>query len=103
MASDCAVHVQAETIAASITIALAAEAEVRRIEARYSRYRGDSELARINLVAAVGGATDLRNDDLRQSFDAIEKSLHAPDRLDHASRAVFGRKAIAHQFQIGAR
>jgi thiamine biosynthesis lipoprotein len=59
MASDCAVHVQAETIAASIMIALAAEAEVRRIEARYSRYRGDSELARINLVAAAGDAIDV--------------------------------------------
>lgn len=59
MASDCAVHVQAETAAASATTALAAEAEVRRIEARYSRYRGDSELARINRVAAAGGATDV--------------------------------------------
>jgi len=34
-------------------------AEVRRIEARYSRYRADSELTRINLVAAAGGATDV--------------------------------------------
>jgi FAD:protein FMN transferase len=59
MASDCAVHVQAEAAAASAMIALAAEAEVRRIEARYSRYRDDSELARINLVAAAGGATDV--------------------------------------------
>jgi thiamine biosynthesis lipoprotein len=59
MASDCAVHVQAETPAASTMIALAAEGEVRRIEARYSRYRGDSELARINRVAAVGGTTNI--------------------------------------------
>jgi thiamine biosynthesis lipoprotein len=59
MASDCAVHVQAETAAASAAIAVAAEAEVRRIEARYSRYRVDSELTRINLVAAAGGATDV--------------------------------------------
>ena len=59
MASDCAVHVQAETPAASAMIAIAAEAEVRRIEARYSRYRGDSELARINCVAAAGGTTDI--------------------------------------------
>jgi FAD:protein FMN transferase len=59
MASDCAVHVHAETFAASTMIAMAAEAEVRRIEARYSRYRADSELARINLVAAAGGATDV--------------------------------------------
>jgi thiamine biosynthesis lipoprotein len=37
----------------------AAAAEVRRIEARYSRYRGDSELARINKVAATGGIIDI--------------------------------------------
>jgi FAD:protein FMN transferase len=59
MASDCAVHLQGETVAASVMIAIAAEAEVRRIEARYSRYRADSELARINRVAAAGGATDV--------------------------------------------
>jgi thiamine biosynthesis lipoprotein len=59
MASACAVHVQAETAAASAMIAIAAEAEVRRIEARYSRYRDDSELARINRVAAAGGATEI--------------------------------------------
>jgi thiamine biosynthesis lipoprotein len=59
MASDCAVHLQAETAAASAMIAAAAEAEVRRIEARYSRYRADSELTRINGVAAAGGATDI--------------------------------------------
>jgi thiamine biosynthesis lipoprotein len=59
IASACAVHVQAETQAASTMIAISAEAEVRRIEARYSRYRADSELSRINLVAAAGGATDV--------------------------------------------
>lgn len=59
MASDCAVHLQAETPAASRNIALAAEGEVRRIEARYSRYRADSELSRINRVAAAGGETDI--------------------------------------------
>ena len=59
MASDCAVHVQAETPAASAMIAIAAEAEVGRIEARYSRYRADSELKRINDVATAGGATDI--------------------------------------------
>lgn len=59
MASDCAIHVQAETVAASTGIAIAAEAEVGRIEARYSRYRADSELSRINRVAAAGGATDI--------------------------------------------
>jgi len=59
MASASAVHLQAESLASSTLIALAAEAEVRRIEARYSRYRTDSELARINTIAAAGGSTDI--------------------------------------------
>jgi FAD:protein FMN transferase len=59
MASACAVHLQAESPASSAVIALAAEAEVRRIEARYSRYRSDNELARINAVAAMGGSVDV--------------------------------------------
>ncbi len=59
MASACAVHVQGSNPAASATIAAATEAEVRRIEARYSRYRSDSELARINAVAARGGSTEI--------------------------------------------
>ncbi len=57
MASACAVHLQRD--GTSAMIALAAEAEVRRIEARYSRYRADSELARINAIAAAGGSTDV--------------------------------------------
>ena len=59
MASACAVHVQADRPTTSAMIAAAAEAEVRRIEARYSRYRPDSELARINAVAACGGSTEI--------------------------------------------
>jgi thiamine biosynthesis lipoprotein len=75
MASDCGVHVQAESLAASTMIALAAEAEVGRIEARYSRYRADSELARINLVAAAGGATDV--DPETAGLIAYAKACHA--------------------------
>ena len=59
MASDCAVHLCGETAEYLGPVAAAAEAEVRRIETRYSRYRADSELSRINLVAACGGATDV--------------------------------------------
>jgi FAD:protein FMN transferase len=59
MASDCAVHLCGETAEYLERFAAAAEAEVRRIEARYSRYRGDSELARINKVAATGGVIDI--------------------------------------------
>jgi thiamine biosynthesis lipoprotein len=59
MGSDCAVHLCAETTEKVEQFAAAAESEVRRIEARYSRYRGDSELARINKVAAIGGNIDI--------------------------------------------
>jgi len=59
MASDCAVHLDGETAESLDLFAAAAEAEVRRIATRYSRYRGDSELARINTVAATGGVIDI--------------------------------------------
>jgi thiamine biosynthesis lipoprotein len=59
MASDCVVHVCGETAESLDLFAAAAEAEIRRIEARYSRYRGDSELERINKVAATSGVIDI--------------------------------------------
>jgi thiamine biosynthesis lipoprotein len=59
MASDCAVHLCGETAAYLEPVAAAAEAEVRRIETRYSRYRVDSELARINAVASTGGSIEI--------------------------------------------
>lgn len=57
MGSDCALHLYGETAKSVELLATASEQEIRRIEARYSRYRSDSELARINKVAATGGAT----------------------------------------------
>ncbi len=59
MGSDCAVHLCGGTARDIERVAAAAEAETRRIEGRYSRYRGDSELARINKVAATGGVIDV--------------------------------------------
>jgi thiamine biosynthesis lipoprotein len=59
MGSDCAVHLCGRTAEDLELFAAATEAEVRRIEARYSRYRGDSELSRINKVAATGGVIDI--------------------------------------------
>src|ERR1700722_10225521 len=56
MASDCTVHLCGETAERVEQFAAAAESEVRRIELRYSRYRDDSELTRINKVAATGGS-----------------------------------------------
>jgi FAD:protein FMN transferase len=59
MGSDCALHLYGGTAGEVERFAAAAEAETRRIEARYSRYRDDSELARINKVAATGGVIDV--------------------------------------------
>ena len=58
MASDCAIHLAADPEIAS-EAAQAAEAEVLRLERRYSRYRPDSELSRINRVAATGGEVEV--------------------------------------------
>src|SRR5487761_1945623 len=57
MGSDCALHLYGESAKSVELLAAAAEQEIRRIETRYSRYRSESELARINKVAATGGAT----------------------------------------------
>lgn len=57
--SDCAVHFFADSAEEFEAFALAAEGEVVRIERRYSRYRADSELSRINAVAARGGSVDI--------------------------------------------
>jgi FAD:protein FMN transferase len=59
MASDCTVHLCGETAEKVEQFAAAAESEVRRIEMRYSRYRDDSELTRINKVAATGGSVGI--------------------------------------------
>jgi thiamine biosynthesis lipoprotein len=59
MGSDCTVHLYGGTAKDHELIVAAAEEEIRRIEARYSRYRSDSELARINKVAAIGGVIDI--------------------------------------------
>ncbi len=59
MGSDCTAHLCADTADDFARIANAAEAEVRRIEHRYSRYRPDSDLTLINAVAASGGSIDV--------------------------------------------
>ncbi|HWX36826.1 MAG TPA: FAD:protein FMN transferase [Steroidobacteraceae bacterium] len=59
MGSDCTAHFSADSFVEFETLALAAEGEVVRIERRYSRYRADSELSRINAVAARGGSVDV--------------------------------------------
>lgn len=72
MASDCAVHVEAGHGAAAI--AIAAEAEVKRIEARYSRYRAENDMARINRAASMGTAIDI--DDETAGLIAFAQCCH---------------------------
>ena len=57
MASDCRVLIEGAGVEAARAGAAAVEDEVHRIEARYSRFRKDSELSRINHIAAAGGET----------------------------------------------
>lgn len=54
MGGDCTVHLCTASKSEFDGLAEAAEAEVVRIEKRYSRYRTDSELSRINAAAAQG-------------------------------------------------
>jgi thiamine biosynthesis lipoprotein len=57
MASSCAVRLVAPPGTHAQTLAQVAIAEVRRIEAVYSRYRPDSVIARINAAAGAGWTT----------------------------------------------
>ena len=59
LGSDCTLHLYAPNEADARQAAAAAMAEIGRIEARYSRYRADSELSRINQIAAAGGTVDV--------------------------------------------
>ena len=59
MASPCVMHiVSRDELVAELAASVAID-EVRRIERRYSRYRPDSELSRINEVAQAGGETEV--------------------------------------------
>jgi FAD:protein FMN transferase len=75
MGSDCAVHLATDSTAEFERLAEAAEAEVVRIEKRYSRYRPDSELARINAAAACAGSVSI--DDETAGLIAYAKACFA--------------------------
>jgi thiamine biosynthesis lipoprotein len=55
MGTPCEIQLFAENVADARRISDMAIADVRRLEARYSRYRDDSLLSAINRVAAAGG------------------------------------------------
>lgn len=56
MGTPCEIRLAAAGAAEAGELARAAIAEVARLEARYSRYREDSDLSAINRVAAAGGS-----------------------------------------------
>src|ERR1700722_2934027 len=59
LGSDCSLQLITPSRSLAEDAALAVEREVARIEARYSRYRPNSELSRINNIAAIGGSVDV--------------------------------------------
>lgn len=59
MGSRCEIRLYAAAAERAALCAQAAIADVRRLEAKYSRYRADSVTTQINRVAAVGGALDV--------------------------------------------
>ncbi|MBS0332973.1 MAG: FAD:protein FMN transferase [Proteobacteria bacterium] len=58
MASPCEVHVETDDEAVARAVGVAVEAEARRIERKYSRYRDDSLIGRINHAAGASVAVD---------------------------------------------
>lgn len=59
MGTLCEIQLYAPTLAAAKHAAQTAITDVRRLEARYSRYQADSFLSALNRVAAVGGSIDV--------------------------------------------
>jgi FAD:protein FMN transferase len=77
LGSDCALHLFAPNEADALHALASAMAEIGRIEARYSRYRADSEISRINAVATTGGTVDVDAETaglLSHAFACFEKS-----------------------------
>lgn len=59
MGTPCEIQLFAPTQTIAQAVAERVVADVRRLEARYSRYRDDSDLAAINRVAAAGGRIEV--------------------------------------------
>ncbi|MEQ8659400.1 MAG: FAD:protein FMN transferase, partial [Gammaproteobacteria bacterium] len=59
MGSPCEVTLAGLAASRARTLAKRLEQEIARLERRYSRFRADSDLTRINAIAARGGAVEL--------------------------------------------
>ena len=75
MGTPCEIRLAAGSAREAGDLARAAVAEVARLEARYSRYREDSDLSAINRVAAAGGriAVDAETAALLDYADACHR------------------------------
>lgn len=74
LGGPCSVQVYAADVSSADFALHAAEAEVRRIESKYSRYRDDSVVGRIN--AAAGSGRDVAIDTETAQLLAIAARLH---------------------------
>lgn len=97
MGSDCAICIEALTETEAWALAEAGEDEVRRIEARYSRYRADSELTRINRAAAVGGEVIVDT----ETAALIDYAFACHARSDGAFDVTSGLLRAAWDFKAG--
>ena len=77
MGSPCSLHLYADTPDHALTAAQQIEAEVLRLEHKYSRYRDDSVATAINADAAIAAwlVTPLR------SACSTERANPAPEKL----------------------
>jgi thiamine biosynthesis lipoprotein len=90
MGSPCELQLFAASAAAARRVADAAVAEVERLEARYSRFRGDSFLSEINRVAAAGGGIDV-DDETARLFDYADTCFRTSGGLFDVTSGILRR------------
>ena len=91
MASPCEIRLAGVPLAAAERLAHAAIAEVRRIEAKYSRYRSDSVLSLINAAAGQFGAGVVVDEETAQLLNFAANLFEMSDGLFDATSGVLRR------------
>lgn len=107
MGSPCEIQLYAADARQARAFADLAIADVERLEARYSRYRADSLLSKINLVAAAGGTIDVDEETARLLHYADTCHRESDGRFDITSGLLrevwrFDRKALPDPARIEA-
>ncbi len=80
MGSDCGVLIEGVDERLAMDVCRTVEAETRRIEHRYSAFRQDNDLARINAAAAVGSEAEIDS----ESWGLIDLAKRLHQRTDGA-------------------